>query len=166
MIEHKTPPKYRDPGCPTITSHIGIHEFGQALLDLGANVNLRSHFVYLGLDLREIKPISVVLQLVDHSMRRPRGIIEDILLQNNKFYYPVDFLVLDTKSVVEMEPKILLILGRPFLAIANTLINCKNGLMKLSFGNMTMEVNVFNVAKQPLDGDECHYADMIDILGI
>ena len=39
VIEKKTLHKYKDPGYPTITCHIGTHEFGQALLDLGANVN-------------------------------------------------------------------------------------------------------------------------------
>ena len=41
------------------------------------------------------------------------------------------------------------ILGRPFLATANALINCRNELMNLSFGNMTMKLNVFNMCKQP-----------------
>ena len=36
--------------------------------------------------------------------------------------------------------------------------------MKLSFGNITMDMKVFNVAKQPIDEDECHHADMIDTL--
>ncbi|XP_075483643.1 uncharacterized protein LOC142523798 [Primulina tabacum] len=39
--------------------------------------------------------------------------------------------------------------GRPFLATSNALINCRNGIMKLSFGNMTLELNVFNLCKQP-----------------
>ena len=36
--------------------------------------------------------------------------------------------------------------------------------MKLSFGNMTLEVNVFNIAKQPPNEDEFYHADMIDTL--
>ncbi|XP_057962104.1 uncharacterized protein LOC131153670 [Malania oleifera] len=120
--------------------------------------------VYLHLGLGEIKPTSVVLQLVDRSVRRPRGIVEDVLLQVDKFYYLVDFLVLDTQAGVDMESKIPLILGRPFLATANALINCRNGLMKLSFGNMTLEVNVFNVGKQPRDEDECYQTYLIDTL--
>ncbi|XP_073129138.1 uncharacterized protein, partial [Henckelia pumila] len=40
-------------------------------------------------------------------------------------------------------------LGGPFLATSNALINCRNGIMKLSFGNMTLELNVFNLCKQP-----------------
>ncbi|GKV31622.1 hypothetical protein SLEP1_g40296 [Rubroshorea leprosula] len=60
----------------------------------------------------------------------------------------------DTQFEVKSESKFSLILGRPFLAIANALINCRNGLMKLSFGNMTLEVNIFHVGKQPQEDDE------------
>ncbi|KAG6730713.1 hypothetical protein I3842_01G093900 [Carya illinoinensis] len=163
LIEQRIPPKYKDPGCPTIACNIGNHEFGQALLDLGASVNLMPYSIYLQLGLGEIKPTSVVLQLADHSVKKSRGIVEDVLIQIDKFYYPVDFLILDTQSVVESNSKVPLILGRPFLATANALINCRNGLMKLSFGNMTMEVNIFHIEKQPTH-DECHQTYMIDVL--
>ncbi|KAL5766048.1 hypothetical protein ACOSP7_016665 [Xanthoceras sorbifolium] len=164
VIEQKTPPKYKDPGCPTISCHIGTHEFGHALLDLGASVNLMPYSVYLRLGLGEIKPTSVVLQLADRSVRKPRGVVEDVLLQIDQFYYPVDFIVLDTQSMVDMESKIPLILGRPFLATANALINCRNGLMKLTFGNMTLEVNIFHIGRQPHQEDECYHTCMIDSL--
>ena len=75
--------------------------------------------------------------------------MEDVLLQIDKFYYPVDFLDLDTKSMGNMESKIPIILGRHFLATTNALINCRNGLMKISFMNMTLEVNIFHIEKQP-----------------
>ena len=163
VIEQRTPPKYKDPGCPTSTCHFGTFEFGQALLDLGASVNLIPYSIYLQLGLGEIKPTSVVLQLADHSIRTLRGVVEDILLQIDKFYYPVGFLILDTQSVVKTDAKIPLILGRPFLATANALINCRNGLMKLSFGNMTLEVNIFHIGKKPRDDDnECHQTYLID----
>ena len=164
VIEQKTPPKYKDPGCPTISCQIGTHEFSQALLDLGASVNLMPYSIYSQLGLGEIKPTSVVLQLADRSIKKPWGIVEDVLVQVDKFYYPVDFLILDTQSVVSMESKIPIILGRPFLATANALINCRNGLMKISFGNMTLEVNVFHISKQPRDDDECHQTFLIDTL--
>ncbi|KAL5554812.1 hypothetical protein UlMin_042213 [Ulmus minor] len=143
VIDSKTPPKYKDPGCPTVPCQIGNQACGQALLDLGASVNLMPYSVYLQLGLGEIKPTTVVLQLADRSVRKPRGIVEDILVQIDKFYYPVDFLVLDTIAIVNTESKIPLILGRQFLATSNALINCRNGLMTLSFGNMTLEMNVF-----------------------
>ena len=164
VIEQKAPSKYKDPGCPTISCQIGTHEFSQALLDLGASVNLMPYSVYSQLGLGEIKPTSVVLQLADRSIKKPRGIVEDVLVQVDKFYYPVDFLILDTQSVVNMESKIPIILGRLFLATANALINCRNGLMKLTFGNMTLEVNVFNIGKQPRDDDECYQTFLIDTI--
>lgn len=164
VIEQRTPPKYKDPGCPTISCIIGSHEFAQALLDLGASVKLMPYAIYSLLGLGEIKPTSVVLQLADRSTVRPRGMVEDVLVQVDKFYYPVDFLILDLKVDVKVDSKIPTILGRPFLATANALINCRNGLMKLSFGNMTLEVNIFHITKQPQEDDECHQTFMIDAL--
>ncbi|XP_073260293.1 uncharacterized protein [Populus alba] len=54
--------------------------------------------------------------------------------------------------------------GRPFLATSNALINCRNGLMKLSFGNMTLEMNIFNVCKQPGDDNDLQEVDHIEEL--
>ncbi|XP_022865447.1 uncharacterized protein LOC111385297 [Olea europaea var. sylvestris] len=164
VIEQRIPPKYKDPGCPTISCVIGNHEFAQALLDMGASVNLMPYSIYLLLVLGEIKPTSMVLQLANRSTIRPRGVVKDVLVQIDKFYYPVDFLVLDVKVDVNVDSKIPIILGRPFLATANALINCRNGLMKLSFGNMTLEVNIFHIAKQPMESDECHDTHMIEAL--
>ena len=81
VIEQKTLPKYKDSSCPTISCQIGTHEFGQALLDLGASVNLMPYSVYLQLGLGEIKPTTMVLQLADRSIKKPYGIVEDVLLQ-------------------------------------------------------------------------------------
>ena len=48
----------------------------------------------------------------------------------------------------------LVILGRPFLATANAIINCRNGSMRLTFEDMTREVNIFNLGKQPRDVED------------
>ena len=41
-----------------------------------------------------------------------------------------------------------IILGRPFLATSNVIINCRNGVMQLTFGNMTLELNIFHLSKK------------------
>ena len=88
--------------------------------------------------------------------------MEDVLVQVDKFIYPVDFIVLDTQPVEVCNP-IPVILGRPFLATSNALINCRNRVMKLTFGNMTLELNVFNLCKQPHDEeDDNEEANMIE----
>ena len=66
-------------------------------------------------------------------MKRPRGIIEGVLIKVDKFYFPMDFIVIDTESVRNIKSHILVILRRPFLATANTQINCRTGVMKISF---------------------------------
>ena len=106
----------------------------KALLDLGASVNLLPYSIYKQLGLGELKPTSITLSLVDRSVKILRGMIEDVLVQVDKFYYPVDFVVLDTDLVVKGTNYVLIILGRPFLATSNAIINCRNGIMQLTFG--------------------------------
>ena len=85
VIQHKTPPKHKDLGCPTISCTIGDYIMEHALLDLGASVDLIPFSVYQKLGLGELKPTSVTLQLDDHSIREPRGIVEDMLVKIEQF---------------------------------------------------------------------------------
>ena len=63
----------------------------------------------------------------------------------DKFYYPVDFVVLDTEPIASEPNHVPIILGRPFRATSNEIINCRNGIMQLAFGNMTLELNIFHL---------------------
>jgi hypothetical protein len=161
ILQCKLPLKYKDPGCPTITCMIGVSQIERALLDLGASVNLLPYSVYLQLGLRDLKPTSMTLQLADWSMKIPRGIVEDVLNKVDKFYFPMDFIVLDTEPVQVVEIEIPMILERPFLAMANAQINCRSGVMKIYFGNMTVEMNIFQIRKQPLDYDQMNQVCLI-----
>ena len=118
----------------------------KALLDLGASVNLLPYSVYKQLGLGELKPTTITLSLADRSVKIPKGIVEDVLVKVNKFYYPVDFVVLDTEPVAEGTNHVPIILGRPFLATSNAIINCRNRVMQLTFGNMTLELNIFHLS--------------------
>ncbi|RVW66363.1 hypothetical protein CK203_066521 [Vitis vinifera] len=108
IIQCKSPLKYKDPGCPTISVMIGGKVVEKALLDLGASVNLLPYSVYKQLGLGELKPTSITLSLAD----------------------------------------------RPFLATSNAIINCRNGLMQLTFGNMTLELNIFHMSKKLITPEE------------
>jgi hypothetical protein len=131
---------------------------------LGASVNLLPYSVYIHLGLGELKSTSITLQLAYRSAKKPRGIIEDVLIKVDKFYYLVDFIVLDTEPAVNIELQVPIILGRPFLATANALINCRTGVMKLSFGNMTVELNIFDISRQPFEYEEVISTYMIEEL--
>jgi hypothetical protein len=160
ILQNNDALKYKDPGCPTISCFIGEHKIEKALLYFGASVNFLPYSVFQSLNLGELKPTSVTLLLVDRSVKVPRGIVEDVLVQVDKFIYPMDFIVLDTQPT-EACNFIHVILGRPFLATSNAFINCRNGVMKLSFGNMTLEMNIFNICKQLGDDDDLQEVDFI-----
>ena len=154
IIECKTPVKYKDPGCPTISVNIGGTCVEKALLDLGASVNLLPFSMYKQLRLGKLKPTTITLSLADRSIKIPKGTVEDILIQVGKFYYPVDFVVLDTEPVAVGANHVPIILGRPFLATSNAIINCRNGVMQLTFGNMTLELNIFHLSKKHMHQQE------------
>ena len=95
-----------------------------------------------------MKPTKVILQLADRSIKIPRGEIKNVLIKVGEFIFPVDFIILDTEPMMNPRGQIPVILGRPFLATLSALINCRSGLMKLTFGNMTVDLNIFNLERQ------------------
>ena len=95
-------------------------------------------------------------------MKIPKGIVEDVLVKIDKFYYPVDFVVLDTEPSSNEPNHVPIILGRPFMATANAIINCRKGLMQLTFGDMTLELNIFHLNDNPkLLETEHHITDEV-----
>ena len=95
-------------------------------------------------------------------MKIPKGIVKDVLVQVDKFYFLVDFVVLDTQLVVNQGTQFPVILGRPFLATSHAIIHCRGGLMTLSFGNMTVNLNIFNVIKEIGDHEDVCEVNMIE----
>ena len=162
LIRNNLPPKYKDPRSHTISIVVGNLKLERALVDLGASVNLLPYLMYVKQGLGELEPTNLTLQLADRSVKIPRGMVKDVLVQVDRFYFPVDFVVVDTQPVMSQGSKFLVILGRPFLATANATIHCKGGLMTLSFGNMTVNLNIFNVIKEVGDGEDICKVNVIE----
>jgi len=102
----------------------------------------------------------MVIQLADRSTRMPRGIVEDVLIRVGEFIYLVDFVVIETEKVSNVASQVPMILGRPFLITANALINCRNGMMRLPFGNMIVELNIFNMQTHPFGFDGMEFSTL------
>ena len=135
------------------------------MLDLRGSVNLLPYSVFVKLGRGKLHPTPVVLQLADRSTKISRGIVEDVLIQLDKFYFPIDFIVNDTQPIQDSRKHIPIILGRPFLATVDAHIQCRTENMQLSFSNMTMELNFFNIAKQPHNADDAIVdVDLIEAL--
>ena len=120
----------------------------KALLDLAASVNLLPYSVYKQLGLGELNPTTITLSLAYRLVKIPEGIVEDVLVRVDKFYYLVDFVVLNTEPVAGGTNHVPIILGRPFLATSNAIINFRNGVMQLTFGNMKLELNIFHISSK------------------
>ncbi|KAJ0454904.1 putative aspartic peptidase domain superfamily, DNA/RNA polymerase superfamily [Helianthus annuus] len=99
--------------------------------------------------------------MADMSPKLPRGMLHDVIVKIQDFYYPVDFLVLDSTSK-QVDKQANVILGRPFLATANAQVGCRDGTVDLTFGNRKLRLNVFTNATNPFAESECFVVDVID----
>ncbi|XP_016444773.1 uncharacterized protein LOC107770031 [Nicotiana tabacum] len=130
--------KMSDPGSFIIPCTIGSYAFAKALCDLGANINLMPLAIYTKLGIGRARPTSMLLQLADRMVKRPTGILDDVLVQVGKFVFPVDFVILD----FHVDEEIPIILGRPFLATGRALIDCESRELKMRSND---EEVIFNV---------------------
>nr|GEX80374.1 hypothetical protein [Tanacetum cinerariifolium] len=74
---------------------------------------------FLKLKLPTLNDTKKVLELADKTISKPTGVAENVFVKVGKFYFPADFGVLDFIA----DPRVPLILGRPFLSTANAIIN-------------------------------------------
>ncbi|KAM2811938.1 hypothetical protein COP1_044518 [Malus domestica] len=106
----------------------------------------------------ELKPTSVSLQLADRSVTYPLGILEDVIIKVDKFYLPADFIVLD----MEEDKEVPLILGRPFMATARTLIDVEASTLTLRVQGESVVFKLFKAVKRPFEPEECFRVDVLD----
>jgi hypothetical protein len=150
----KLPPKLKDPSSFTIPCRIGDKLFDRALLYLGANINLLPYEVYKKLSLRELQPTSITLQLANRSIKRLRGILEDVLVKVDKFIVDVDFVVLDMGES-PMPSSLPIILSRSFMSTIDTNICIKKSIISMRVNREKVESKVFDVMKLPQDNHKC-----------
>ncbi|CAN6552453.1 unnamed protein product [Malus baccata var. baccata] len=81
VLQRKLPTKCKDPGSFTIPCIIGTTRFEHAMLDLGASINVMPYSIYESMNLGELKKDGVIIQLADHSNAYPKGVLEDVLVQ-------------------------------------------------------------------------------------
>ena len=112
----------------------------KALADLEASINFIPYKLSKKLGLGEPKPTKMSIQLVDRSVKYPKGIIENVLVKIDKFIFPVDFVILDMDEDIE----ILLILGWTFLAITRVIIDVSNGRLVLKVRNEEVSFKISN----------------------
>jgi len=139
VIQKILPPKHKDPGSETIPCSIGEVTVGKTLIDLGANINLMPLSMCRWLGELEIMPTRMTLQLADHSITRPYGVIEDVLVRVKHFIFPIDFVVMDICE----DNDIPVILGRPFILIASCIVDMGRKKLELGFEDQKIDFDLF-----------------------
>ena len=153
IMMNSLPVKKRDPGAPMITSEIGGMSFTRSLLDTGASINILPKAVFDRHHVGELQPFLVELCLVDGSVRKPHGLVEDVIVRIEDCYFPVDFLVVDMKMTKELS-QAPIILGQPFLATAKAVTDWGKGEVILKVGEHTVKVDINKLIKYPSRASE------------
>ncbi|KAL2541758.1 Uncharacterized protein Adt_02736 [Abeliophyllum distichum] len=112
------------------------------------------------LGIGEAKPAKFNLQLADRSVKKPFRIVEDVVMRMGKLLFSIDFVVLDMPDDTETP----IILGRPFLAASDALINVetlkkfKNNFFK-KFWDPKPTIKVKDKGKQAVQMQEVHIGE-------
>ncbi|XP_070008652.1 uncharacterized protein [Nicotiana sylvestris] len=146
-----------DPGAFTIPCTIGSADFANALCELGASIILMPNSVFKTLGIGQPRPTSMRLEMMDRTMKRPLGIIDDVLVRVDKFILPADFVILDC----EVDYEVPIILGRPFLNTVNALVGVEAGELSFRVGDEKVVFHVCKSMKQLNSTEVCSFVDLV-----
>ncbi|GJS93066.1 reverse transcriptase domain-containing protein [Tanacetum coccineum] len=145
VLLKKLPEKLGDPRKFLIPCDFPELEKCMALADLGASINLMPLSVWKKLMLPELVPTRMTLELANRSIAYPAGIAEDVFIQVGKFTFPADFVVAD----YDADPRVPLILGRPFLRTARALVDVYGKELILRDGDEKLIFHADSTSKHP-----------------
>nr|GEZ44015.1 reverse transcriptase domain-containing protein [Tanacetum cinerariifolium] len=126
--------KLGDPGRFLIPCDFLEFDNCLALADLGASINLMPLSIWKKLRLPTLNDTEMILELADQTISKPTGVAENVYVKVGKFYFPADFVVLDFVA----DPRVPLILGRPFLSTAHALIDVYEGEIILKHDDQSL----------------------------
>nr|GEX45134.1 reverse transcriptase domain-containing protein [Tanacetum cinerariifolium] len=116
-----------------------------ALADLGASTNLMPLYVWKKLSLPDLTPTHMTLELATRSFAYLAGIAKDVFMQVGKFTFPANFIIVD----YDVDPRVPLILGRPFLRMARTLVDVHGEELILRDGDEQLIFLAESTSKYP-----------------
>ncbi|GKA16542.1 reverse transcriptase domain-containing protein [Tanacetum coccineum] len=156
IIMNKVPEKLEDPGKFLIPCALQELNRTSALADSGASINLLPHSIYKKLGLEALTPTRMTLELANRSITHPMGIAEDVVVRVDGFTFLADFVVVNFKP----DPRVPIILGRPFLRTAKALIDLYEETLTLRVGK---EELVYYVDKSEKNKNR-HFVHAISVI--
>ncbi|GJR96743.1 reverse transcriptase domain-containing protein [Tanacetum coccineum] len=101
----------------------------------------------------------MVLELADRTISKPTGVAENVFVKVGKFYFPADFVVLDFIA----DPRVPLILGRPFLRTAHALIDVYEGEITLRNDDQMLTLKLYAPSISYNNLESLKKVDLIDV---
>ncbi|XP_052725952.1 uncharacterized protein LOC128194405 [Vigna angularis] len=132
-----------------------------AMLDLGASVNVMPFSIYASLSLGPLQTTGVVIQLANRSVTHPTSFIEDVLVSVGELIFPADFYVLEMEEGFS-HGSAPIILGRPFLKTARTKIDVYAGTLSMEFADIVVHFNIIDAMKFPAEDHSLFRIDALD----
>nr|GEY57764.1 reverse transcriptase domain-containing protein [Tanacetum cinerariifolium] len=161
FILKKLPEKLGDPRKFLIPC--GFSELKcKALADLRASINLMPLFVWKKLGLPNLIPTHMTLKLANRVICKPDGIARDVFVPVGKFTFPADFIIVDYES----DPRVLLILGRPFLRTDRALIDIHGEEMILRDSDERLTLNMKHDTASYSNHPHRESANLINIFNV
>ncbi|RDX97291.1 hypothetical protein CR513_19949, partial [Mucuna pruriens] len=158
------PRKCRDLGIFSVPCTIGNCTFADAMLDLGASINVMPASIYRSLNFGDLEPTWMIVQLANRSIVQPLGVLEDVHVQVNELIFPIDFYVVDMEDETSGKESTL-ILGRPFLMTARTKIVVNVGTLSMEFGDTLVQFNIFEAMNHPTEDHSLFNIDVSNSSG-
>ena len=93
----------------------------------------------------------MTLQLVDRSITRPYGVIDDVLIRVKHMVFPADFMVMD----VEEDHEVPVILGHPIMSTASCIIDMGRKTLKTGFEDQKINFDLFEENKSVPEHNVC-----------
>ncbi|XP_017407139.1 uncharacterized protein LOC108320267 [Vigna angularis] len=155
------PEKCKDPGTFYILCIIGNNKFENAMLDLGASINVMPLSIFKSLSLGTLLPTSVVIKLANKSVAHLTSYIEDVLVRVGELFFPADFYILEMEEGFS-RGSTPIILGRPFLKTSRTKIGVYAGTLSMEFGDITIRSNILDAMKHPSEDQSVFRAEILD----
>jgi len=153
--------KCKDPGTFCVPCIIGNNKFENAMLDLGASINVMPLSIFKSLSLGPLQPTGVVIQLANRSVAHPVGLVDDVLVRVCELIFPADFYILDMEEGFS-HGSAPISLGRPFLKTARTKIDVHAGTLSMEFDDIIMRFNILDATKHPSEDHSVFHVDIID----